>query len=239
MGKRHDLKNKRFGRLVALTENPDKRTGNYIHWNCICDCGNVCVVASIRLVGDKTKSCGCLNKEATVKANTVHGMCHKKVYAIWSGMKERCYNPNNQAFYRYGGKGLLMEEGFRDDFLAFYAEVGDPPDEINSWSIDRIDNDLGYVKGNMRWATWTQQARNKKKRTNNSSGVTGVGRYSRKNHEYWLAFWVGDNGKRVSKCFNINKYGNDEAFRLACEYRAKKINELNENGAGYTEDHGK
>jgi hypothetical protein len=52
----------------------------------------------------------------------------------------------------------------------------------------------------------------------------------------------GKQGKeQVEKDFfehNGKKYGKEEAFRLAVEWRAARIKELNEQGAGYTERHG-
>ena len=80
--------------------------------------------------------------------------------------------------------------------------------------------------------------RNTKMYGNNSSGVTGVQFITHRSCSYWAAAWRKDN-KRRNKWFSCRKLGNDEAFRLACEYREKMIAELNEQGAGYTHDHGK
>ena len=85
-------------------------------------------------------------------------------------------------------------------------------------------------------------ARNMKMYETNSSGVCGVSLLRNKtvNREnlYWSAKWADLDGNQVNKRFSVLRYGNDEAFRLACEYRAKMIAELNEQGAGYTERHG-
>ena len=40
----------------------------------------------------------------------------------------------------------------------FYKEIGPMPDYTNKWSVDRIDNNRGYVEGNIRWCLMQQQA---------------------------------------------------------------------------------
>ena len=73
-------------------------------------------------------------------------------------MKERCYNPNFFNFAKWGGRGITVCDEWRNSFEAFYAHVGErPPGK----SIDRINNDLGYEPGNVRWATASEQAQNK------------------------------------------------------------------------------
>jgi hypothetical protein len=82
-------------------------------------------------------------------------------------------------------------------------------------------------------------SRNTKMYKSNSSGITGVQYISRDGTFYFSAIWRDLNGKSKSKSFSTTKYGKDEAFRLACLYREAMIASLNEQGAGYTHDHGK
>lgn len=82
-----------------------------------------------------------------------------KVYVAWRSMKERCLNPNNSHYHRYGGRGITVCKKWVDSFEAFYADVGDPPE--GAW-LDRINNNRGYTKSNVRWATPKQQANNRK-----------------------------------------------------------------------------
>lgn len=81
----------------------------------------------------------------------------------WCQAKLRCYDPENHSYYRYGGRGILMCERWRDSYEAYasdvYAELGPKPSPRHT--IDRIDNDGHYEPGNIRWATPKQQSRNR------------------------------------------------------------------------------
>ena len=237
MGKFIDLSSKRFGRLIVLGKNPNK-IKKCIFWDCICDCGNNALVKGESLRNNTTRSCGCLGRECLEKHRKTHAMSHTKVYIAWGNMKTRCYNPKNLRYDNYAGREIVVHETFLNDFTAFYEEVGDPPDDTRKWSIDRIDNTKDYEPGNLRWATNPEQARNRGKRRNNSSGITGVSFAKSGNNYYWMARWTNIDGKEVSKCFNISTYGDEEAKRLATVVRQDAIEKLNENGAGYSENHG-
>lgn len=110
--------------------------------------------------------------------------------------------------------------------------------------IDHIDRDRGNTKIiNLRLATTGENARNHSKSIANRSGISGVFyRKIRSRHgdgkfnDYWFASWRSN--KQMSKAFSVAKLGYNEAFTLACEYRAKMIEELNAQGAGYSETHG-
>jgi hypothetical protein len=73
----------------------------------------------------------------------------------------------------------------------------------------------------------------------NKSGFNGVTVVLKKNVEvYYAAYYYNSCGKLVKKCFNMLRYGKEEAFRLACQWRKEQIEQLNANGAGYTDRHG-
>ena len=84
-----------------------------------------------------------------------------------------------------------------------------------------------------------KNARNRFRPKNNSSGVIGVQFMRNRNSFYWQACWTDlHTNKRRSKYFSILQLGYDRAFELACEYRVKKVEQLNAEGAGYTDRHG-
>lgn len=106
--------------------------------------------------------------------------------------------------------------------------------------IDHRDgNPLNNKLSNLRAVPQPLNPRNAGMRSDNSSGVTGVSRVNNgAGAEYWTARWCDAQRKIKCKHFSIVKYGDSEAFELACDYRVKMIAELNEAGAGYTKEHG-
>lgn len=116
------------------------------------------------------------------------------------------------------------------------------------FEVDHIDQDkLNNSFENLRKVPQGINKRNKSKQHNRKDDVTGVclnRKYHPKPHqdkvtEYYVARWYDLVGVLKVKHFNISKLGYEEAFRLACEYRNRMIAELNEQGAGYTDRHGK
>lgn len=74
-------------------------------------------------------------------------------------MVGRCHNPNHAAFAYYGARGINVCDRWRNSVEAFIAEVGPRPLGL---TLDRIDNDGNYEPGNVRWATKSQQQRNRR-----------------------------------------------------------------------------
>lgn len=159
-----DLTGQKFGRLTVLY-----RLHNYhkhgTYWLCLCDCGNLTEVTRCNLRSSHTKSCGCYQLDRAVENGTKHGKSDTRLYSVWQGMKDRCYNKNIIAYEDYGARGIKICNEWLDDFMNFYDWAMDNNYKENL-SIDRIDNDKGYSPANCRWATKKQQARNTRRNRN-------------------------------------------------------------------------
>lgn len=104
--------------------------------------------------------------------------------------------------------------------------------------VDHIDgNGLNNRLDNLRLVRQEQNCRNKIKNKNNTSGVTGVHFEDANGVMSYRASVIFDD-VRLQKRFSVKKYGKDEAFRLACEWRITQLNALNKQGAGYSDLHG-
>jgi hypothetical protein len=90
-----------------------------------------------------------------------HGGRNTPEYRSWHSMRDRCLCKTNRAYPDYGGRGITVCARW-NDFAKFIADMGQRPSLEHS--IDRIDNDRGYEPGNCRWATRSQQQRNRRKR---------------------------------------------------------------------------
>lgn len=157
-----DLTNQRFERLTVLKEAGRKWGG--VAWLCRCDCGNEIILASKDLRFHNTRSCGCLQPQAASAANTTHGDCQNyrrtPEWNIWSGMWDRCRNPNKQNYQYYGGRGIKVCDRWRE-FANFLEDMGRRPGP--NYSIDRKDTDGNYEPNNCRWVTQNTQLRNRRK----------------------------------------------------------------------------
>lgn len=90
-----------------------------------------------------------------------HGMSRSPEHRAWEGMKQRCQNPNHKDYPDYGGRGITVCARWLASFENFFADMGLRPSCKHS--IDRFpNNDGNYEPGNCRWATWTEQHRNKR-----------------------------------------------------------------------------
>lgn len=95
--------------------------------------------------------------DSMVKSKTIHGMKNTPEYGVWHNMKSRCYNPNNNRYSHYGGRGITICDRWLHSFINFINDMGRKP--FLKAEIDRIDNDKGYYNANCRWTTKLQNMR--------------------------------------------------------------------------------
>ena len=237
MAKARDLTSLVFGRLRVVEFAGRRRTSggeSKRTWLCTCECGKETVVDTGGLVTCNTTSCGCFDKERRIK----HGMHNSRFYQVWEDMKQRCNNPKSHCYADYGGRGI-KHDPLWSDFLEFKADMYDSYEE--HLTLDRVDPNGDYCKENCEWSTKSDQSRNRTMLVTNKTGVTGVREWiDRKSGVLYYVAEAQALGKKRSKHFSTAKYGEEGAFKLACEFRANFISELNDqHGARFSEYHGK
>ncbi len=162
--KRRDLTGKTFGRWKVLgvsAHDSDK-------WVSQCLCGKMGLVSQASLERGLSRSCGCARNalykmvKGTIVKTPENPLFERRdrnpVFLAWRRMKSKCYDPRHSSYHVYGGLGVRVHQAWKDNFEEFASHVGPRPEK--GYTIQRIDNTLGFVPGNVRWAPGKQHPDN-------------------------------------------------------------------------------
>jgi len=145
--KRVDLTGRRFGKLTAIEYVGSSEIGSL--WSCRCDCGEAANKRAHHLLNGTSTSCGCDFKKTGPKPG-LRSYGFESEYNIWALMKQRCYNQ----------KRIVVCDRWRSNFEAFLGDMGARPSSRHT--LERLENDGNYEPANCKWATWKEQASNRR-----------------------------------------------------------------------------
>lgn len=137
-----------------------------------------------------------LRKQMLIERNTTHNLRYHPLYQIWCNIKARCYNKNHHRYKRYGARGIIILEEWKNNFQDFYNWA-----IANGWeqglSIERENIDKNYESSNCKWIPLSHQQKN----TSRSHKITYDGK------TMTISDWAAHLGIKTQTLFaRINNY---------------------------------
>jgi hypothetical protein len=190
------LQGDRYGCLTVVEELPKR--GRERMFRCRCDCGTSKPYYLTNLRGGKSTAC----VECRTAALTKHGLTGRDkakmhpAYGVHKGMMARCYNPDHVSFKDYGARGVRVCPEWHD-VVAFCEWVdANLSARKTGETLNRIDNERGYESGNVEWADWRKQNRNRRNVVLDPEIVREIRRLRREE---------GLGGRRIGRRLGLNE----------------------------------
>lgn len=113
-----DISGNKYNRLTAIRLS--HKVGYVHYWVFKCACGNEKAIIKSKVTSGETKSCGCYQKEVATSDSTTHGLTNHPVWRLYRDIKNRCYRKTVISYPIYGGRGVIMCDEWKNDFISFY-----------------------------------------------------------------------------------------------------------------------
>lgn len=143
-----------FNKLTAVSYVRMSSSGAV--WQFRCECGNTVEYRANDVKKGYCVTCGCGRTDRDCDSQLA--LQYPNSYQTWSGMLNRCNNPQSSDYKNYG----LLGVSICDEWLSFSKFVEDMGERPNGLTIDRINTYGNYTKSNCKWSTLSQQASNKR-----------------------------------------------------------------------------
>ena len=150
LNRRKELKiNDRYGILTIIKEADSKYYS--IRYLCKCDCGKEKIILATRLRSGESKSCGC--KSWMIREGHPAWKGYKEIGgSFWHHLNKnaqsRCYEVKITIEYI---RDLLVKQNFKCALTKETIGFGKRSNDRYTASLDRIDNNKGYIEGNVWW----------------------------------------------------------------------------------------